>query len=119
MLKVWNSLQERRTENKRKLRHPDVTLSENIIRDNLADLRSMLSRDYAVLLIGLGDAHKFHHMNDENVSLSDKDRRLFEVFVFVTEKVIWIALRRKYISLIGTVLFEFFFPFKFLNSGVP
>lgn len=64
----------------------------------------MLSRDYAVLLTGLGDAHKFHHMsNENNLSLSDRDRRLFEVFIVVTQRVIWIALRRKYITLIGTV----------------
>lgn len=102
-------MQQRCMEVKRTLRHPQVTISENIIRDNLADLRSMLARDYSSLLTGLGDSHKFHHMNNENnVSLSDKDRRLFEIFVNMTEKVVWIALTRKYITLIGIINFCLF-----------
>lgn len=80
--------------------------SENIIRDNLADLRSMLARDYAVLLTGLGDAKRFHHMsNENNMSLSDRDRKFFEVFIVLTERVVWIALKRKFSSLIGKPLF--------------
>lgn len=111
LFKVWNNLQQRRQEVKRKLRHPQVELSENIVRDDLADLRSMLSRDYAILLTGLGDAKRFHHMhNENNVSLSDKDRKLFEVFVLVSQRVIWIALKRKYIHLIGIVNMNFISP---------
>lgn len=105
-----------RTETKRKLRHPEVMISEDIIRDDLSDLRSMVSRDYAVLVTGVGDAAKFHHMNNENnVSLSDRDRRLFEVFVVVTEKVIWIALNRKYMTLIGRVYICFIFHLYLLS----
>lgn len=107
---MWNNLQQRRTEVKRKLRHPQIVISENIVRDDLADLRSMLSRDYAALLTGLGDSQKFHHMNNENnVSLSDKDRRLFEVFVLVSQRVVWIALKRKYLALIGILNEHFIF----------
>lgn len=73
----------------------------------MADLRSMMSRNYAVLLTGLGDAHKFHHMNNENnISLSDKDRRIFEMFVLMTGRVVWIALKRKYMAQIGIVSLE-------------
>ncbi|XP_076250439.1 uncharacterized protein LOC143190175 [Rhynchophorus ferrugineus] len=100
-LQIWNGLQFRRAEASRKLRQPLVTVLENEVRDNLADLRSMVSRDYAAILLGQGDAKKFHHMsNKNNDSLSDKDRRLFEVLCFMTVKVIWIALFRKNLALI-------------------
>lgn len=94
-------------------------IAEDIIRDDLSDLRSMVSRDYAVLLTGVGDAANFHHMNNENnVSLSDRDRRLFEVFVEVTERVIWLALNRKYLTLIGRVYICFIFHLYILNFVV-
>ncbi|CAH2020601.1 unnamed protein product [Acanthoscelides obtectus] len=38
--------------------------------------------------------------NRNNVSLSDKDRRIFETFVVMSERVVYVALTRKYLSLI-------------------
>ncbi|ERL90814.1 hypothetical protein D910_08160 [Dendroctonus ponderosae] len=94
-------MQLRRKEAGRKLRQPIVTELENEVRDNLADLRSMVSRNYAAILMGIGDAKKFHHMNNKNNdSLSDRDRRIFETLIFLTTKVVWIALFRKNFSLI-------------------
>ncbi|VEN39501.1 unnamed protein product [Callosobruchus maculatus] len=98
---IWNKLQARRVEGARKLRQPLVDILENEIRDDLSDLRSMVARNYAVLMLGIGDAKQFHHMNNRNnVSLSDKDRRRFETFVIMSERVVYIALTRKYLSLI-------------------
>ncbi|CAG9769540.1 unnamed protein product [Ceutorhynchus assimilis] len=100
-LQVWNKMQLRRKEASRKLRQPIVTELENEVRDNLADLRSMVSRDYAAILMGICDAKKYHHMNNKNNdSLSDKDRRLFEMLIYMTTKVVWIALFRKNFLLI-------------------
>ncbi|XP_050299256.1 uncharacterized protein LOC126738127 [Anthonomus grandis grandis] len=100
-LQVWSKMQSTRKEAARKLRQPIVTLLENEERDNLADLRSMVARDYAAILMGVGDAKKFHHMNNKNNdSLSDKDRRLFETLIFMAIKVVWIALFRKNLPLI-------------------
>ncbi|KAJ8943697.1 hypothetical protein NQ314_009670, partial [Rhamnusium bicolor] len=98
---VWNKMQLRRVEATRKLRQPIVTELENIVRDDLADLRSMVARDYSVILLGIGDAKRFHHMNNKNNdSFSDRDRRLFECLMMMTIRVIWIALSRKYMTLI-------------------
>nr|CAH7745062.1 unnamed protein product [Callosobruchus chinensis] len=98
---IWNKLQARRVEGARKLRQPIVDVLENEIRDDLSDLRAMVARNYAVLMLGIGDAKQFHHMNNRNnVSLSDKDRRIFETFVILSQRVVYIALTRKYLSLI-------------------
>ncbi|XP_066247212.1 protein phosphatase 1 regulatory subunit 36-like [Euwallacea similis] len=98
-LLVWNKMQLRRKEAARKLRQPIVTQLENEVRDNLADLRSMIARNYVAILMGIGDVKKLHHMNN-NVSLSDRDRRIFETLIFMSTKVVWIALFRKSYSLI-------------------
>ncbi|KAG5873369.1 hypothetical protein JTB14_022972 [Gonioctena quinquepunctata] len=98
---VWMNMQQRRDEASHKLRQPIVTTLENVIRDDLSDLRSMVARDYAALLTGIGDAKEFHHMNKKNnISLSNKDRKHFETMILLAQRVVWIALKRKYLSLI-------------------
>lgn len=65
----------------------------------------MVAREYCSILIGTEDAKRFHHMNNKNnVSLSDKDRRLFETLICMAVRVVWIALQRKNLSLIGKCL---------------
>lgn len=92
----------RREESKRKLHQPIVTLLEDIVRDDLSDLRSMIAREYCSLLLGLEDAYKYHHMsNTNNMSLSDKDRRLYEMLICYAIRVVWTALQRRYLGLIG------------------
>lgn len=95
----------RRIESKRKLWQPTVTEQENLVRDNLADLRSMVAREYCCIILGIEDAKRFHHMNNKNnTSLSDKDRRLFEKLLCMAVRVVWIALQRKHYTLIGNSL---------------
>ncbi|KAL3276764.1 hypothetical protein HHI36_012131 [Cryptolaemus montrouzieri] len=102
---VWEHLERRREEAKRKLTQPIVTVLEDVIMDNLGDLRSILSREYHRLTCGMSDAWKFYHLNNKNnVSTSDKDRRLFEAFMCVAVRVIWWALHRKNFHLIETEL---------------
>lgn len=99
-------MQLRRIEATRKLRQPIVTVLENEVRDNLADLRSMVARDYAAILMGIGDAKKFHHMNNKNNdSLSERDRRVFETLISMTVKVVWVGLFRKNYALIGILTY--------------
>lgn len=100
--RVWDNLVLRREESKRKLRQPLVTVLENVVRDDLADLRSMLARNYSYIILGLEDSEKFYHMNKRNnVSLSDKDRHLYECVLCMAAKIVWIALQRKNFTLIG------------------
>ncbi|KAK5650556.1 hypothetical protein RI129_001585 [Pyrocoelia pectoralis] len=92
----------RREEKKSKLYQPIVTQIENNLRNDLADLRCVASREYGTILIGAEETRKFHHMlsNKNNTSLSDKDRKLFEEFICMSARVVWIALYRKNLSLI-------------------
>lgn len=92
----------KREEARRKLRQPIVDVLEDRTSQELADLRSMVAREYMSLVLGVGEARPFHHMkNTENMSLSDKDRRLFETWINVAVRVVWIALQRKNFSSIG------------------
>lgn len=92
----------RRDEYRRKLWQPIVEELENVIQDDLADLRSMVAREYCSIIVGKCDAKRFHHMNNKNnQSLSGKDRQLFERFICVVVRVVWIALERTHFNLIG------------------
>lgn len=92
----------RREEAKRKLRQPIVEVLEMLISKELSDLRSMVAREYTAIILGVDDALNFHHMKKtDNMSLDDKDRRIFETMMGVAVRVIWVALQRKNISLIG------------------
>lgn len=84
-----------------------MTVLEDEIMSNLGDLRSILSREYHRLTCGMTDAWKFYHLNNKNnVSTSDKDRRLFEAFMCVAVRVIWWALHRKNFCLIGILKYQ-------------
>lgn len=105
-MQVWESLIMRREEAKRKLWQPIVTVKENVVRNDLADLRSMVARNYAYILMGLDDSFRFYHMSNKNrVSLSDKDRYLHECLLGIAARIVWIALLRKNFNLIGKYIF--------------
>lgn len=92
----------RRDERQRKLWQPVVEKFENIIRDDLADLRSMVSREYCSIIAGISDMKRFHHLNNKmHISLSDRDRKFFETLTSMAARVTWIALQRKNFTIIG------------------
>lgn len=100
-IRLWEKMSKRRIATKRKLKHPETIKLESCACDNLSELRCLVGRYYAVLLMGMHDSKKYHHMhNKNNTSLSDKDRRLFECLVPLLVRVVWIALKRKQFSLI-------------------
>ncbi|KAF5270343.1 hypothetical protein FQR65_LT05531 [Abscondita terminalis] len=101
-MQVWETLLLRREEADHKLYQPHVTIIEDRIRDDLADLRLLVSREYCAMLVGAVDTRKFHHMlsNKNNVSASDKDRRRFETLICMSVRVVWIALHRKHLHII-------------------
>ncbi|RZC40460.1 PPPI inhib domain containing protein [Asbolus verrucosus] len=104
---VWDNLLLRREEAKRKLRQPIVMVLENVVRDNLADLRSMVARNYGYILMGLEETFKHYHMSGAT-SLSDKDRHLYECLLSMAAKIVWIALLRKNFLLIEMELNRLF-----------
>lgn len=92
----------RRIEKKKKLMQPCVVELENLIRDDLSDLRSMVSCSYGAMVIGADDMQKFHHMANKNgSSLSGKDRRIFKMTMRMILRVVWLALQRPNIALLG------------------
>lgn len=85
-----------------KIKHPDMVILENSIRDDLSDLRSMVSREYCSLLVGAKESIRFHHMSLRNgVSLSDRDRRLTEVLIKFSSRIVWYALHKPNFIIIG------------------
>ncbi|CAH0628890.1 unnamed protein product [Chrysodeixis includens] len=80
-----------------KVRTPDCDLIENEFRENLADLRVLVAKEYCIMLTGGADTKKFHHMGPQKKlqSLSDKDARLFETLLRVSVQIVWLALGRR------------------------
>lgn len=93
----------RRVQAKHHVWHPQVIKVENRIRDDLADLRTMVGIEYASILLGLKEANQFYHMPDKSypMSFSNKDRRLHQMLVQVSAKVVWLALCRPNFAHIG------------------
>lgn len=95
----------RRQEMKNKLMQPIVTVVENLIRDDLSALRSMVAREYGAIVIGAEDVQKFHHFANKNgASLSGRDRRIFNLLIKLSLRVVWLALQRPNIALLGIKL---------------
>lgn len=91
-----------RKDNKRKIWQPVVEELESVARNNLADLRSMVAREYLCMISGINEMKRFYHYKRKiRTSLSDRDRKLFESLMCIAARVVWIALRRKMLPLIG------------------
>lgn len=75
-----------------------------IVTQNLSHLRSIVARDYFLILLGGGSCKHFHHMtNKQKKSIGDRDLRLFEhLFVFAT-RVVWVAFWRDNKSIIEVI----------------
>ncbi|XP_030033554.2 protein phosphatase 1 regulatory subunit 36-like [Manduca sexta] len=96
-LQIAEEMTNRIIELEKKVRTPDCEILEREYRDNLADLRLLVAKEYCIMLIGGGDTRKFHHMgpHKKRRSLSDKDARLFETFLRMCVQIVWLALGRK------------------------
>ncbi|XP_013185512.1 protein phosphatase 1 regulatory subunit 36-like [Amyelois transitella] len=96
-LQIADEMTRRILELETKVRTPDCEILENEYRDNLADLRLLVAKEYSTMLIGGSDTRKFHHMGPQKKrrSLSDKDARLFETLLRMCVQIVWLALGRK------------------------
>ncbi|XP_026747134.1 uncharacterized protein LOC113508356 isoform X1 [Trichoplusia ni] len=96
-LQVADEMAIRMIELDTKVRTPDCEHIENEYRDNLADLRVLVAKEYCIMLIGGADTKKFHHMGPQKKlqSLSDKDARLFETLLRMSVQIVWLALGRR------------------------
>ncbi|KAJ0179334.1 hypothetical protein K1T71_005046 [Dendrolimus kikuchii] len=96
-LQIADEMAHRILELETKVRTPECEILEREYRDNLADLRLLVAKEYSTMLIGGGDIRKFHHMgpHKKRRSLSDKDARLFETLLRMCVQIVWLALGRK------------------------
>ncbi|CAG9791971.1 unnamed protein product [Diatraea saccharalis] len=94
---IADEMANRIMELEKKIRTPDCEILEHEYRDNLADLRLLVAKEYSVMLIGGSDTRKFHHMGPakKRRSLSDKDARLFETLLRMCVQIVWLAIGRK------------------------
>lgn len=94
----------RREERKFRIYQPAVTEIENLIKDNLSDLRSMVSIEFGAIVMGAGDVQQFHHLANKNgASLSGRDRRIYNLNFRMLLRIVWLALERPNIGLLGKV----------------
>ncbi|KAL4708782.1 hypothetical protein ACJJTC_011746 [Scirpophaga incertulas] len=96
-LQIADEMAHRMLELDIKVRTPDCQILENVYRDNLADLRILVAKEYSTVLIGGNDTKKYHHMGPakKRRSLSDKDARQFETLLRMCVQIVWLALGRK------------------------
>ncbi|XP_029042048.2 LOW QUALITY PROTEIN: uncharacterized protein LOC114875665, partial [Osmia bicornis bicornis] len=83
--------------------------------EEMQNLRCILGREYADLIIGCQDNTQYHHMTGGKKgsplltqSEGEKDLRTFETLICIAHRVIWIALQRKHFSLIEIELHRLF-----------
>ncbi|XP_069688669.1 protein phosphatase 1 regulatory subunit 36-like isoform X2 [Periplaneta americana] len=109
LFQIFDILVQRRGDAETKLHHPRVLEVENKYRSDLRMLRSMVGREYCILLLGSGNLFCFHHMaNRQHTSAGERDTRLFELLYRLSARVVWIALRRRFSNLIEEELNRLF-----------
>ncbi|KAJ2942871.1 hypothetical protein O0L34_g15061 [Tuta absoluta] len=96
-LQIGQVMAERVKESQNKIRTPTSDKIEDTYRQNLADLRRLVAKEYSCFLIGAQDTTVFHHMgkNKKMQSLSDKDARFYETFTLMCTQIVWLALGRR------------------------
>ncbi|CAH0560094.1 unnamed protein product [Brassicogethes aeneus] len=98
-IETYENVLERRELAARSLRNANVERNEAIISENMADLRSVVSKEFSAILMGSMESMQFHHMNTKNnTSLTGKDRRQYECLINFSSRVVWITHWRKYLA---------------------
>ncbi|XP_037967692.2 protein phosphatase 1 regulatory subunit 36 [Plutella xylostella] len=109
-LQIAEVMSQRVLELETKVRTPECDVIERQYRDNLADLKLVVAKEYSTGIIGGDDTTMFHHMGPEKKrrSLSDKDARLCETLLRICVHIIWLALGRKSFNQIELELHRLF-----------
>ncbi|XP_003705246.3 protein phosphatase 1 regulatory subunit 36 [Megachile rotundata] len=83
--------------------------------EEMQNLRCVLGREYADLIVGCQDNIQYHHMTGGKRGSSflvqsegEKDLRIFETLICIAHRVVWIALQRKHFNLIEIELHRLF-----------
>ncbi|XP_054010942.1 uncharacterized protein LOC128893760 [Hylaeus anthracinus] len=112
---TWEELMEERAATMKKAPNPLAQGYRSRFADDMQNLRCVLGKEYADLIIGCQDTIQYHHMTGGKKGMTsvtqsqgEKDLRMFEVLICMTHRVVWIALRRKYFNLIEIELHRLF-----------
>ena len=105
---TWEELMKERAATMKKAPNPLAQGYRFRYAEEMQNLRCVLGREYADLIVGCQDIIQYHHMTSGKKgapsltqSQGEKDLRIYEVLICMTHRIVWIALERKYFSLIG------------------
>ncbi|KAK1132946.1 hypothetical protein K0M31_014313 [Melipona bicolor] len=112
---TWEELMKERAATMKKAPNPLAQGYRFRYAEEMQNLRCVLGREYADLIVGCQDIVQYHHMTSGKKgapsltqSQGEKDLRIYEVLICMTHRIVWIALERKYFSLIEIELHRLF-----------
>ena len=102
---TWEEFVDTRSATSKKAENPLMRGSALKRADELSCLRCILGKEYSNIISGCENGGRYHHMMAGEKSLiqsqHEKDLRIFETLIFVSHRIVWIALERRYFQLIG------------------
>lgn len=107
---TWEELMKEREATMKKAPNPLAQGYRFRYAEEMQNLRCILGREYADLIIGCQDTIQYHHMmggkkgDSLTQSQGEKDLRMIEVLICMTHRIVWVALERNYFNLIGKQL---------------
>ncbi|XP_076667023.1 uncharacterized protein LOC143368324 isoform X3 [Andrena cerasifolii] len=112
---IWEDLMAERAATMKKAPNPLARGYRSRYAKEMQNLRCILGREYADLIVGCQDTIQYHHMTSGNKGMTsltqsqgEKDLRMFEVLICMSHRIAWIALERKYFGLIEIELHRLF-----------
>ncbi|XP_031833601.1 uncharacterized protein LOC116427418 isoform X2 [Nomia melanderi] len=98
---IWEELMEERAATMKKAPNPLAQGYRSKYAHDMQNLRCILGREYADLIVGCQDSMQYHHMTGGKKGMTsvtqsqgEKDLRMFEVLIGITHRIIWIALQQ-------------------------
>lgn len=93
---IWDEILNKRVTITKKAVNPLAEDRQLKRAEELQILRSVVAREYCEILLGPEDS-----VIPINQTQNEKDFRLFEPFIAIAHRIIWIALQRKHYNIIG------------------
>lgn len=105
---IYEDLMQERAATMKKAPNPLARGHRTRYTEEMRAIRYVLGREYMDLILGCQDGPQYHHMmtskkgtTSMTQSQGEKDFRIFEALISVAHRIVWIALHRKYYTLIG------------------
>ncbi|XP_059060181.1 uncharacterized protein LOC131853333 isoform X2 [Achroia grisella] len=99
-LQIADEMNKRILDLENKIRTKNSIKTESVFRDNLQDLRLLITKEYCNILLGAEEYKKYHHLGPKKKSrsMSKKESVIFESVLRISIQIIWVALGRKKIN---------------------